>query len=175
MSEKVRIQLGCGRKYFPGWINCDFLPEVRADKHFDLEVFPWPFPDNYADEIFMDQVLEHLSDIVKVIEEIHRILKPGGIVRIIVPYAKGDGAYQDPTHRHFFTEKTMDYFTEGFEYNFYSRCRFKLLRASLTGVSDTLRKKLRNAIPFRSLLNWFLWNMYDCVSYELQKLPLEMK
>jgi len=175
MSEPIKIQLGCGQKYLPGWINCDVVPEVRADRYFDLEKFPYPFPENYADEIYMDQVLEHLSDVVKVVEEIHRILKPGGVARIIVPYAKGDGAFQDPTHRHFFTEKTMHYFTEDFEYNFYSRCRFKLLRAELTGMDDTWRKKIRNALPLRSLLNWFLWNIYDCVSYEMQKLPLEPK
>ena len=55
------------------------------------------------------------------------------------------------------------------------RVALKLVRAELTGMDDTWRKKIRNALPLRSLLNWFLWNIYDCVSYEMQKLPLESK
>jgi SAM-dependent methyltransferase len=169
MSETIKVHLGCGTHYLPGWINCDVVPDMRADKYFDLETFPWPFPDNSVDEIFMDQVLEHLSDTMKVMAEIYRILKPGGIARIIVPYAKTDGAFQDPTHKRFFTEKTMDYFSDDYAYNFYSHYRFKILRAELTGRSDTLLKHIRNAIPFRKILNWFFWNLFDCVEYDIQK------
>ncbi|MFO1478193.1 MAG: methyltransferase domain-containing protein [Verrucomicrobiota bacterium] len=169
MSQPVKVHLGCGTDYRPGWINCDVVADVRADKHFDLETFPWPFEDNSVDEIFMDQVLEHLSDTMKVMAEIHRILRPGGFARIIVPYAKADGAYQDPTHKRFFTEKTMHYFSEDYAYNFYSKCRFKIRHARLTGKNDTTLKKIRNAIPFRPLLNWFFWNLYDCVDYEIEK------
>ena len=170
MSAPVRIQLGCGRDYRPGWINCDLVQDVKADKYFDLEVLPWPFPDDCADEILMDQVLEHVSDTLKTMTELWRILKPGGIVRINVPYAKSDCAYQDPTHRKFFTEKTMDYFTEESPWNFYSRTRFKILRAELTQIDITPRLKLRNLVPFRKYLRWFFWNMYDGVSFELQKI-----
>jgi ubiquinone/menaquinone biosynthesis C-methylase UbiE len=169
MSEPVKIQLGCGKDYRSGWINCDVVQDVRADKYFDLEVFPWPFPENYADEILLDQVLEHLSNTLKVMEELHRILKPGGIVRINVPYSKSDCAYQDLTHRKFFTEKTMDYFTEESSWNFYSRARFKILRAELTQIDITPLLKLRNMVPFRKYLRWFFWNMYDGVSFVLQK------
>ena len=169
MSELVRVHLGCGKVYKDGWVNCDMVKDVKADKYFDLEVFPWPLPDDYADEILLDQVMEHLSNTLRAMEEMHRILKPGGIVRINVPYAKSDCAYQDPTHRKFFTEKTMDYFLEDSPWNFYSRCRFKKLRAELTTIDITPSLKLRNLLPFRNKLRWFLWNMYDGVSFELQK------
>ncbi len=171
MSESIKLNLGCGHDYKPGWINCDTASthNVKADKFFDLEVFPWPFPDNYADEILLEQVLEHLPNTLGTINEIWRILKPGGIVRINVPYAKSDCAYQDPTHRKFFTEKTMDYFTDASPWNFYSPVRFKLLRAELTQINLTPLLKLRNLVPFRKYLRWFLWNMYDGVSFVLQK------
>jgi SAM-dependent methyltransferase len=168
MSE--RINLGCGAKYLHGYINCDVLTNVKADKHFDFDVFPYPFQSDFADEIFMDNVLEHLQDVRKVMGELHRILRTGGRLRIIVPYAKSDWAFQDPTHRHFFTEKTMDYFSEGFEYSFYTPYRFKVIRAELASDSVNLRQKLRNLIPFRSILRFFLFNLYDTVQFELEKM-----
>ncbi len=166
----LKINLGCGEKRLDGYINCDVLPAVKADKHFDLDVFPYPFDSNSADEIFMDNVLEHLEDIPRVMGELHRILKAGGKLKIIVPYAKSDWAFQDPTHKHFFTEVSMNYFSEGFGYNYYIPFRFKIHRAELIADSVSTRHKLRNAIPFRSVLRFFLFNLYDTVHFELEKL-----
>ena len=166
----VKINLGCGQKYLDGYINCDLLPTVKADKHFDLDTFPYPFESGVADEIFMDNVLEHLESIPKVMGELHRILRTVGRLRIIVPYAKSDWAFQDPTHKHFFTEVTMNYFSEGFDYSFYTPYRFKVVRAELVSHSVSFRHKLRNLIPFRSVLRFFLFNLYDNVYFELDKI-----
>ena len=167
----TKINLGCGQKYYDDYINCDVSPRVKADKHFDLETFPYPLDSNMADEILLDNVMEHLDDIPKVMDELHRILKPGGILRVIVPYAKSDWALQDPTHKHFFTERTLQYFCEGFYgIGFYSANKYRLLKADLTADSTTMRHKLRNMIPFRSALRYFLYNLYDGVYFELQKI-----
>jgi len=166
----VLLNLGCGRKYLDGYINCDVVQTVKADKYFNLEEFPYPFEPNYADEVFLDNVLEHLSDVPRVVNEIHRILKPGGMLRIIVPYAKSDWALQDPTHKHFFTEKSMDYFKEDFQCNFYASCRYHIQKADLTYDNSTFRHKLRNSIPFRSVLRYFLYNLYDGVYFEMIKI-----
>lgn len=166
----VKINLGCGRKYLEGYVNCDFSPNVKADKYFDLEVFPYLIDSNSADEIFMDNVLEHLADVPKVMAELHRITKPGGLVKIIVPYAKSDWAFQDPTHKHFFTERSMDYFSEDSPYNFYSESRFRIRKAELTYDSRTARQRIRNLIPGRSVLRFFLFNLFDNVYFELEKI-----
>ena len=165
----AKINLGCGEKYLDGYINCDWLPTIKADKHFDLNRIPYPFESDFADEIFMDNVLEHLDSIPQVMGELHRVLRVGGLLRIIVPYAKSDWAFQDPTHKHFFTEVTMNYFSEGFAYSFYTPYRFKVARAELVSHSVSLRQKLRNLIPFRSVLRFFLFNLYDNVYFELAK------
>ena len=166
----IRINLGCGKQYLEGWINCDIVTDVKADKHFDFDVFPYPFEAGCADEIFMDNVLEHLKNLLASMAEFHRILKPGGVLKIRVPYAKSDWAFQDPTHRHFFTERSMDYYTEDFAFNFYVRFRFKLVKAELTAGNTTFRHHLRNLIPFRSVLRYFLFNLYDGVDFELVKI-----
>ena len=150
-------------------MNCDVLPQVKADRYFDLNHPPYPFPDNCAEEILMDNVLEHLDDIPKVMKELYRILAPGGRLRIWVPYAKSDWALQDPTHKHYFTEQSMLYFTEGHPYNYYTDIRFRLIEARLYCDHFTLRHRLRNLIPFRNILRYFFFNMYDGIYFELQK------
>lgn len=164
----TKLNLGCGDQFLDGYINCDMLPNVKTDKVFDLEKFPYPFADNFADEVLMDNVLEHLHDIVSTMREIHRILKPGGVVKIIVPYGKADRAIQDPTHVHFFTEKSMNYFTEGYHFDYYTEFRFKKIQARLFTSNGTFLCRVRNLIPFRSILKYFLYNMYDGVVFELE-------
>lgn len=171
----LKLNLGCGQKYLPGYVNCDVLPHVRADRYFDLDRPPYPFADDSVDEVFMDNVLEHLEDVVAVMGELHRLLRPGGRLRILVPYAKSDWALQDPTHKHFFTEQTMNYFCEGWPYSYYVPFRFKLIEARLYADALNFRQRLRNLIPFRSVLRYFLYNLYDGVSFELEKLPAPAK
>lgn len=167
-NDLIKINLGCGNKYLQGYINCDFIKTVRAEKHFDLNKFPYPFKDNYADEIVMDNVLEHLDNLILVMEELYRILKNKGKLIIIVPYGKSDGAIQDPTHVHFFTEKTFDYFTVGSLYEFYSTARFKKNVLKLQNDDISILNKLRNLVPFRSKLKYLLLNMYESIYVELE-------
>src|SRR2546428_430375 len=166
---EMKLNLGCGQKYLAGYVNCDCVTDVKADRYFDLNLMPYPLESGCADGILMDNVLEHLDIIPRVMEELHRVLKTGGRLRIYVPYAKTDWALQDPTHKHFFTEKSMNYFIEGDPYNFYSRCRYRIIHARLYGDSTTLRHRVRNLLPFKSVLRYFLFNIYDGIYFELVK------
>lgn len=82
MNPLIKINLGSGQKYLEGYINCDVVREIKADKYFDLDHIPYPFKDNTADEVLMDNVLEHVQDISKVLSEIYRILKDNGRLRM---------------------------------------------------------------------------------------------
>lgn len=44
-----------------------------------------PYPDNTFDVVFSSHVIEHVPNNAKAIEEIHRVLKPGGINFLVVP------------------------------------------------------------------------------------------
>ncbi len=166
----LKLNLGCGQKYLSGYVNCDVLPHVKADRYFDLNRFPYPLAADSADEVWMDNVLEHLDDVVAVMGELHRILRPGGRARLLVPYAKSDWAYQDPTHKHFFTEASMNYFCDGWDYSYYVPFRFRLIAARLYADRNNLRQRLRCLIPFRPVLRYFLFNLYDGIYFELEKL-----
>lgn len=165
----LKINLGCGLKYLPGYVNCDVLTHIKADKYFDLNRPPYPFEAGSAQEIFMDNVLEHLDNIPEVIEELHRILQAGGRLRILVPYGKTDWALQDPTHKHYFTENSMNYFIEGHPYGFYSKGKYKIVEANLCGDSTNIMHKMRNLLPLKKYLRYFLWNIYDTIYFELEK------
>jgi SAM-dependent methyltransferase len=168
-SPKVKLHLGCGVDYRPGWINVDNSTRVKVDQVVDLSQRPWPFPDNYADEMALIDVMEHLDKTFDNIHEIHRILKPGGLVTIHVPYAKSDGAFQDPQHYSFFTEKTFDYVCDHWRSGWYNGPRFHRISVKLDVASCTWKNRLRNKIPFRMFLRHFLWNMYDEVKFVLRK------
>jgi predicted SAM-dependent methyltransferase len=99
-QRETRLHLGCGRVALSGWINIDLLG-TRADFIWDLR-WQLPFPAGCASAVFHEHLLEHLPlpAALSVIQECHRLLRSGGILRIAVPdfehYARsytGDRSY----------------------------------------------------------------------------------
>ena len=122
------LDFGCGNRKRPGAIGIDINPDTQADIVHDLNQFPYPFEDSTFDEIYADNTLEHLDNVIKVMEEMHRISKSGTIIVIIVPYFRARWAYIDPTHKHFFTIDSFSYFDPGHVHNTlynYSKSKFK--------------------------------------------------
>lgn len=80
------LNLGCGAKFHPGWINVDMyaVDESVIECNFLNGI---PFDDNYFDVVYHSHVLEHFppdkGEIL--IRECFRILNPGGIIRIAFP------------------------------------------------------------------------------------------
>jgi SAM-dependent methyltransferase len=106
----ILLDLGCGKKKRPGCIGVDISDRHGADVIHDLNAFPYPFSDSSVDYVFMDNVLEHLDSPMDVMAEVHRVLKPGGGVKVIVPYFRSVWAYIDPTHKTFFTVDSFAYY-----------------------------------------------------------------
>lgn len=132
------LDIGCGKRKYESKnpkdkvIGLDIVKLIGVDVVHDLEKFPWPFKDNEFDMVLADNVLEHVSDLIKTMEEIHRISKNGSTIKINVPYFSYCGAYQDPTHKKFFTTNTFWYFTKECPLNYYSKARFKIVSQRLT-------------------------------------------
>ena len=85
--DTVKLHFGCGRRILPGWVNVDGYHVNGISYVMDLRC-ALPLADNSTQFIFTEHVLEHLDyerDITFVLSEFHRVLKPGGAVRIIVP------------------------------------------------------------------------------------------
>ena len=102
---KSKLHLGCGHIIKEGWINHDIVQLPGVDVVHDLTKFPWPWADGQFEEIFMDNVLEHVPETTSTMEELWRIMKPGGKLFVGVPYWNSFEAWGDPTHARLFSEE----------------------------------------------------------------------
>jgi SAM-dependent methyltransferase len=125
-----KLHLGSGLKILKGYINVDLTKKYGADIIHNLERFPYPFKNNEFDEILLDNVLEHLENTIKVMEELYRISKPGAIIKIIVPHYSGAMAFGHITHKRFFSSGTFDTFKPG-NWEKYSKAEFEILERKL--------------------------------------------
>lgn len=110
IPAKKILDLGCGKKKRAGSIGVDWSDRHDADVIHDLNVFPYPFADEEIDEIFLDNVLEHLDDPMRVMQEIYRISKINARVKVIVPYFRSVWAFIDPTHKTFFAVDSFAFY-----------------------------------------------------------------
>jgi SAM-dependent methyltransferase len=107
----VVLDVGCGdRKKVPWAVGLDRIKTGATDVVHNLDVYPWPFPANHFDVIVASHVVEHLEDILRLGEELHRIAKPGAEIRIATPHYSNPDAFVDPTHRHQFGYRSFEYF-----------------------------------------------------------------
>jgi len=108
----MKIHLGCGNNYLEGFVNIDRSPHCRTDIKHDVEAFPFPLPNDVAELIFIEHLVEHISkdNFLPFVRELHRICKPGGIVDIRAPHYTCINAYTDFTHVRFMTEESFGYF-----------------------------------------------------------------
>lgn len=121
-KKKVIVNLGCGTTRIPGSIGVDIVKIKKyVDRVHDLDKTPYPFVINSVDEIHMYHVLEHLHDPLEKMEEIFRILKPGGILYLRVPHFSSMGAFSDITHIRPFGYTSFDYLDPGDSHHFYSK------------------------------------------------------
>ena len=178
------LDLGCGVKpIFMEEAEVVYLDRVKfpyVDVVWDLNKFPYPFKSNTFDVVFARHVIEHLNYPIKTINEIWRILKPKGILKIWVPYYKSHTAFTDPTHKHYFTPFSFDYWDPTnlhFYYLHYQlnsqptqpnpKARFKIIKKELHFFSF-----LKLLTPF-TRLNTFLW-FYELVLSNLLPPPYEI-
>jgi len=126
-----KLNLGCGKDVKEGYLNADLTKFKGIDCIFDFNVFPYPFHDNEFDEIYSSDVLEHLDDVILVMKELHRITKSGGMIRILVPYYNCYGAYNDLTHKHYFSHKSFEPFYKTKSSNYFIKEKFELKKTKL--------------------------------------------
>ena len=151
------LVLGAGRKPIAGAINVDIVSDTNPDVVHDLNVRPWPFPDNSFSEIHANDVIEHLESVIGAMEEIHRVSKAGARVRITVPHFSSPNAFSDPTHRHYFGWLTFRYLTGEHEFSFYTAVRFRVISEQIIFHPTLVNKlvwRLANRWPARYERRW---------------------
>lgn len=109
---KLVIGTGADWQKKDGVIGLDIIPEFNPDVVRDI-LRGLPFDDDKFDEIEIEHVLEHISGHLAcrptdnfdfVMNEMHRVLKPGGLLRIETPYWHDEHAVESAGHVRFFNE-----------------------------------------------------------------------
>lgn len=95
---------------FNAWEGFKTVDLRDADVITNLEE-RWPFEDNSVGVLRASHIFEHLKDPVHAMNEAYRVLAPGGWLFLEVPSTDGRGAFQDPTHKSFWNENSIWYYT----------------------------------------------------------------
>ena len=101
-------------RHLEGYVNVDRFGE--PDLRHDLEVLPWPWPDNSVSEVLLRHVLEHLGHnpnvYLEIMKELYRVCQDGATIRVIVPHHRHDHFFHDPTHVRVVTADGMTLFSQ---------------------------------------------------------------
>ena len=113
-NKKDILNLGCGKKTLPNAINLDIKDGEGIDTVCDIRK-GLPYQDETFKEIICDYVLCQIhfpAEFKFVMNEIWRVLKPKGILKLKVPNARFPCAFQDPMDCRYFVKETFDYFNK---------------------------------------------------------------
>jgi predicted SAM-dependent methyltransferase len=130
-QKLIKLDIGCGASKKEGFIGVDILKFEGVDIVHDLSKFPYPFEENSIDEIWMDNVLEHIENPILVMNEIYRICSNEARITISVPYFRSFYSIIDPTHRNYFGVSWFNYFDPSHVFNQrykYTDARFSIDR-----------------------------------------------
>ena len=119
--EVKKLNLGCGFKKLSDHWNVDIQSKCNPDQVLDLEITPWPYPDNFFERITADSILEHLGQdpkvFTEVIKEMYRVSAPGAEWFVQYPHHRSDLFWDDYTHVRPLTEKMFRMFDQKFNQN----------------------------------------------------------
>lgn len=124
-----------------------------VDITWDLNVRPWPWPDNAFDRIVAWAVLEHLKiDLLESMAECWRVLAPGGRLEIKLPYWNSPVSWRDPTHFHKIELDTLDTFVPetayGGQYDFYTPYKWQyVVKPHLNLAKSSVKAEMQVCKP----------------------------
>lgn len=163
--EIRRLNWGCGAAGVPGWINSDIQQGPGIDISADIRD-GLPLPDDCIDYIVSIHALPEIpyDDMVNTLQELRRVLKPGGILRLALPdidkgidaYRNGDRDYflvQDKYHRRLgskfavqmiwygfsrslFTKDYVEELLETARFSTVQHCAFKETASGYQGITE---------------------------------------
>jgi predicted SAM-dependent methyltransferase len=146
----LRLELGSGGFIREGFFGVDAhdLPGVaiQADLNLPLNLLP----DDSVDEIVSYHCFEHVQNFLGLMSELHRVMKPGATMKIVVPHFSNPYYYSDPTHLRFFGLYSMYYFVEEANQpgdrkvpSFYTDFKFLVIRTEINLMPRSIYSRLR--------------------------------
>ena len=133
------LDVGCGRKKYPGSIGIDMSAAGEADVLCDWEK-TLPFRDSSFDQVRMIHIIEEVDNIFRVLGEVHRVAKPGAMVTIITPHYTDHASYCSPAHRWHLSSFSFWFFSDKpAEYDYYAPANYKERRVHVETASPLAR------------------------------------
>ncbi len=151
LPGKRLYDIGCGALPYPGSVGVDIVPLPEVGIVADLNG-RWPFDDGSVDGLIATHVLEHV-DLLPVMEEAYRVLKPGGYFWIRVPHCSFRDFWRDPTHRRMFTVRTFDFWDAkrpSYVPDYGLQAKFHVVHRTLHWYGHL------EAVKFRPAFAWFI-------------------
>jgi hypothetical protein len=181
--SELRLDLGAGQSPREGFESVD-LHAPDAKHRVDLFKFPFPWEDNSVSELHASHFIEHLParevelrDVVAdanqfigqdflfaFFDECWRILKPGGLLTVIVPAATSTRAFQDPTHRRFIPAEAFLYLNREWRKvnqldHYRVRCHFEGADPNVNAIQPAILPELsvrHDEVQATAVRHW--WN-----------------
>lgn len=99
-AKELRLDLGCGPHKREGFVGVDCRKFEGVDQVADLRKL-WPWDDESVTEVHCSHFLEHLNaqERIHFVNELYRVLRPGGTALLITPHWASNRAYGDLTHQ----------------------------------------------------------------------------
>jgi glycosyltransferase involved in cell wall biosynthesis len=107
----LALDLGAAHRKPPGYLGVDQYAKDGVDIVARLPE-PLDLPDDSVGLLRAVDFLEHVPAKVPLINELYRLLAPGGMLLTLTPSSDGRGAYQDPTHVAYYNENSFWYYTD---------------------------------------------------------------
>lgn len=163
-SAGIRLDIGCGANKQEGFVGLDMQPLEGVDIVWDVNLHPWPLPDGCALVAMCSHLVEHIPPCIvtaegtrwpflEFMDEVWRILRPGGEFAISCPHGFSSGFLQDPTHCNPINEATWAYFdpeeprTQGLLYGFYRPKPWRIKHLSWSPAANIEVVLVKREVP----------------------------
>lgn len=181
------LDVGCGKNKYPGAIGIDRFALTGVDIVCDLNILPWPIEENSCDLIMFRHSINHLNNLIDIMDEVHRISRSGALVEIIAPHFSSDNIFTDPTVKYFLGIRSMDYFATtvsklAMTYSFYSEVKFSIEHKRIHLYKSELKTKQDKIInfiiyPLEQMVNMFprIYEKFFCFILRANELRFVLK
>ena len=110
----MKLNFLCGQRILEDYINLDAQPLPGVDTLYHVSPFypKLPFDDNYFDEIYANNAVEHIANINALIQEFYRISKNKATWYILTPGYLDENSWNDPTHFSHWSKKILEFYVK---------------------------------------------------------------
>ena len=174
-KQMVKLNIGCGEKKLPGFINIDIEKKYKPELCFNIsDISEYSrFTNDSVELIRASHILEHTNNPEEIMKEWHRMLKPDGIVVLRMPhFSRG---FTNPTHQRGFDLSWPLHFEKDNKYSTYAGVNYRLINTKLRwiaflehypcgiatkdglGLLNTVINALANLNPYFCTRVWCFW------------------